>query len=278
MNIAGELLANIWDRLRELGGDYFTCACEEVGFSEDFAEELGDFYRICAETEYDGAHLELVAWIAAQCGLRSQVSPMEFEAGIPTLREGGRLVAPGWALGLASPGSWRQRLPCRFFAQVGGPSVGAAYEGLVSHLELLLALPQEPPRELALTSLVWRVCAIADGLDDGGDRTSESMKRRLGDLRWLVREQWRFSDMEKATWKAIDDLFALRRNVLTHLGDRPEVTFGQCVQQAIEDGGSRLRESAAAISLAVAQRIFQELTSGEPPAHAARAVRKEMQL
>jgi len=274
MTLPASVLAELWDRLEKLDRDGFLRACGEVNLSDGFATAQSRRYRSWAEAPCDRAHLHLIGWLTWRCGRRiSSTSAISFDAGLPTVN-GGSLVAPGWVLGIAGPGSWRQRLPCRFLVEPEDESLAEAYNGLVEHVRALQL--QSPPGELMLTSVLWRIGAILDGLEDHPESAATSLGGRVSLVEQRVAGCSHFAGFEREAWKSIGTRFADRRNVLSHLiRDKPGLTFANCVQGALAEGGSVVLTAAAAISLAVAQQISTEFEA-DRPLGVAKAVESEM--
>jgi hypothetical protein len=271
LTLPGAVLAQLWSRSVGLGEERFVEACADVGLDEAFAKGQPARYEICAETDFDGPHLRLASWLVWRCGSGTAETPMIFESQLPPLPTG-RLVAPGWVLGIAGSGVWRQRLPCRFLAPVADEAIAEAYEGLVAHIEDLGRM--EAAGELSHTGALWRIAGLVEALDEDPTR---ALNARVDVIRERVKRSRFFAAIEKDTWRHIDGRFADRRNALSHLSNNSGMTFAECVAHALMENGAGVLTAAAAVSLAIAQQIATELRGGlRENSMAARAVESEI--
>lgn len=120
-----------------------------------------------------------------------------------------RLVLHAWTVGHEAS-KVRPRYPAIPAWEPMDPEVALAYGGLIPHLQALLPMSMPLP-EVATTSVVWRICALVDGLI-GAESVQKGFSTLLGQVRRVL-PHYEFVSIGNDCRDLGED-----RNALTHLG------------------------------------------------------------
>lgn len=102
-------------------------------------------------------------------------------------------------------------------------AVVMAWQGLLWHLR---QLDQNPTPEIPITSVVWRICALVDGMFES-QNANRGLENKIGDARARME-----SVLEPGEYQALRSLVSGmvdKRNVLTHLRTEKGISFRNAV-------------------------------------------------
>jgi len=249
--VEGRVLAAVLEALMRVQGEQVPDDLLQDWNVPWGAKELSRRYAATAGAAYDPT---VVAWLLASCG---ESAPTEFEVELDRCIGHNEFCAPVWVLSRRVAG---KRLPARPVVDMGDPNVAQAYRGLLDHLASYV---HERAQELQRTACIWRVGALADGMEPVGalererdsplalrvQRIVDQLKidRRLTSTEVRVCQRWEPSR------------FNARRNALTHL----QVAFGEaCTFYEAEE---TLSTECEAVSLAVLRRMADAMSDQTPP-------------
>jgi hypothetical protein len=187
--------------------------------------------------------------------VRDRASGKQTQLGIICCWVLGRPVLP-WAIAPAVPAL---RHPMS--------AVIRAYHGLLQHLEKLEAVDTEMP----ITSIIWRVGALVDGIIEA-QTDKDSLHTRFGRMRTGLLPI--LTAGEQLPVDALVDNLAGKRNVLTHLHPEREMTFESVVD--LHPDLSSVVEHVTAITLGTFFSIAGHHADQPPPRGEIRRVEDEL--
>lgn len=244
------LLAECFTLMAEHGGDQLDRALELIGWDLDTMKQVEEWYRRLPEfhqaVDHEW-HFELLGYLLRRCARNSEFTRPAVEAALAASDPRGmRLGFPFWVPCVAMlPG--RQLWVPLHLPEDGGAV--RAYAGLVRHL---LAIREEP-LELQLSSILWRVGALTDGLaKDAGGLTA-----RITDLHKGVTSHKTSIEAEKKWWHPIlHSKFAPYRNALTHMvtDQGTPMEFIEAAEYALSSR-DQLSQAASAVGCALVQQV-----------------------
>ena len=146
-------------------------------------------------------------------------------------------------------------------------AVTRAYHGLLQHLEKLESVDTEMP----ITSIIWRVGALVDGIIEA-QTENDSLHRRFGRMRTRLLPV--LTGGEQKPVDSLVDSLARKRNVLTHLHPELEMTFESVVD--LHPDLSSVVEHVNAITLGTFFSIAEHHADQPAPRGEVRKVESEL--
>ena len=262
--VEGIVLAAVIESLVAVEGPEVPTDCLDDWGVPYEPRELARRYATHPEAAYDPT---VVAWLLANCG---EMAPDVFEMELGRRIGYDEYCAPVWVL---SRRIAQRRLPARPAVPLGDPVVAQAYAGL---LDLVARYDHAESPELQRTALVWRVGALADGMEpvDSTGAVSSPLAGRIQQLVDQLKNDSRLTFIEvQACGKWEPSRFSDRRNVLTHLSN-PSIRFADaCTYYEDEE---KLTTECEAVSLAVLRRVADVMLSEKVPGYAVRRLEADI--
>lgn len=272
-DLPGHVLAQILDLIVERSG---SDQADDALTSWDFQMQVHDLanrYRTYPQSNFD---VTIVAWLVARLGVGD---PTEFEVELADHVGPGHLWAPVWMLSQPIVSLAPSRLPANPFVCPCDPDVERAYRGLLAHLE---TYDHESAPELHRSAVIWRVGALADGLEPADEDYSQDSRKfgqRLDQIVARLCNDDRLTLEDKKIcrlWSGQN--FGDRRNALTHLSRRAvsfddayshytsrTVLLTECAAASLavlREGANAMKDQAPSNS--IVQRAFKEVEWIEP--------------
>ncbi|MCU0650446.1 MAG: hypothetical protein MUF00_20840 [Gemmatimonadaceae bacterium] len=264
MTMSGGFLGALYHALLKIKRDAVEACCEDVGIDLDDYRAMVTSYQT-KDYPFSGNHSHVAAWFVAKAGPRLGCGPAEFEVIVSGAREASvdRVVNPAWALAAPVSNPIDGRLPAVPFV---GPDqdLAAALGGLLAHVTHRNELRSLAGRELALSSVLWRVVTIAERLKENLG-PSTGLQAKLASVYADLKGATEIGAVERRYCDALRPELTLRRNALTHFSDGSGIwSFARAAQACLTDE-EELWECAAAINLAVLRVSAIELRAAAPP-------------
>lgn len=102
-------------------------------------------------------------------------------------------------------------------------AVMAAWQGLLHHLR---QLAEDPTPEIPITAVIWRICALVDGMFESQNEY-RGLENKIGNAR--ARMNFALSPGEQNVVASLVNGMVGKRNVLTHLRAENGITFRSAV-------------------------------------------------
>lgn len=276
MTMSGGFLSALYRALLNAKRDAVEACCEELEIDIDEYRAMVASYET-KDFPFSGNHSHVAAWFVAKAGPRLGCRPAEFEAIVSSeLRRApvDRIVNPAWALATPVLNPIDGRLPALPFV-APDQDLAAALGGLVAHVTHRNELRSLAGRELALSSVLWRVVTIAERLKENlGPNTG--LQAKLAGVCSDLRGATEMGAVERRYCETLRPELTLRRNALTHFSDDRGVwSFARAAHACVTDD-EELWECAAAINLAVLRVCAVELRTASPPRGRLQAALREI--
>ncbi len=244
------LLAECYTLMAQHGGDELERALDLIGWDLEMLKKVEQWYRLLPEFHQAVDrewHFELLGYLLRRCARNTGFTRPAVEAALAESDpQGMRLGFPFWVPCMAMlPG---RQLWVPLYLPEGGREV-RAYAGLVRHL---LAI-REDALELQLSSVLWRVGALTDGLA----RDSGGLTSRISDLHKAVTSHETSIESERRWWYPIlHSKFAPYRNALTHMvtDQGMPMEFIEAAEYALSSQ-DQLSQAASAVGCALVQQV-----------------------
>lgn len=274
VELAGGEIAAVYETLFDANENAVEARCDEVGI--EFVE-LRQLARSYADKDlpWNGNHLEVLTWFMVTVGpyLGSSPASFEIEANTRLAPVGGRLVFPMWMPAVPGPNPVEGgRLPAWPLATLDS-DVSSAYEGLVMHVAQRNQVAALEQPELALSSVLWRVGALADWLK--AHLGEAALYSKLAAIRQELIGSHELSISERDCCTRLDPDFANRRNVLSHLINKHPWSFENAALASVSEA-AEIWSAATAVTLAVIRHRVDEMRRAAPPRGQVQAVIREL--